>query len=144
MCAGAAGSRFKLFCSPFAHRSTFNVSNKHIRVNCSIKLLKLNSSIKPKKKSLIYWKMPQYDESFLIDCAIGEKKKMRSYSIASAAVVDENCENGKKRKRWHSFKKRAPPPQTHAVYRSLYSLIDTHPTEPICKLFVVVVELRKR
>lgn len=82
--------------------------------------------------------MPQYDESFLIDCAIGEKKKYRSYSITSAttaAAANEICKIEKKRKRWRSFKKRAPPPQTHAVYRSLYSLIEnTDDTESICKL----------
>lgn len=87
--------------------------------------------------------MPQYDESFLIDCAIGEKKKFRSYSITSA--TDENRKNDKKRKRWHSFKKRAiQPPQTHAIYRSLYSLIDinTDDTESICK-FVVFTKKKK-
>lgn len=87
--------------------------------------------------------MPQYDESFLIDCAIGEKKKLRSYSITSAAAaavaavdVVENCKINKKPKRWHSFRKRAPEQQTPAVYRSLYSLIDRidNDTEFVCKL----------
>lgn len=83
--------------------------------------------------------MPQYDESFLIDCAIGEREKTRSYTItsavAAATATDENFKIGKKRKRWHSFKTRAPQPQTHAVYRSLYSLIDNiDDTESVCKL----------
>lgn len=86
--------------------------------------------------------MPQYDESFLIDCAIGEKKKFRSYSITSATTAagaaNEIRTIEKKRKRWRSFRKRASPPTpTHALYRSLYSLIEnTDDTESICKLLL--------
>lgn len=104
-------------------------------LNYSIELLDLDLQAKR-----IHWfieNMPQYDESFLTDCEIGERKKTRSYSITSAttAAASENCKIEKKLKRWRSFKKRAPPPQTHAVYRSLYSLIEnTDDTESICKL----------
>lgn len=82
--------------------------------------------------------MPQYDESFLIDCAIGEKKKCRSYALVSATIADENFNISKKRKRWHSFRKQATEPQTPAVYRSLYSLIDRvdADTESVCKLLL--------